>query len=225
MNIDVKNQEEFLKELSNDIREKSRRQYNDLNEKEQKMLEIQLDVLNHYLESVSSENTPSLEELVQEITPLCLVDKESLIEVVNKIMLRLFMHPDAKVKSSFFKQFIVCMDNNNKIRDRVVIPIWKDEASVKSYTTLLINSFCYGGMDALDSTLSLIETFLKIANPQFVRTEAIRFIGATLRVSNYRMTRTQKLHLHEFIHLLYAEKFPMHNFQYQVVFTLIKFLE
>lgn len=114
------------------------------------------------------------------------------------------MHPDAKVKSIFFKQFIVCMDNNNRIKNRKVIPIWKDEASVKSYTTLLINSFCYGGMDAFDSTLSLIETFFKIAAPQFVRAEAIRFIGATLRVSNYRMTKSQRLHLHEFIHLLYT---------------------
>lgn len=80
-------------------------------------------------------------------------------------------------------------------------------------------------MDAFDSSLSLIETFFKIGHPTFVKNEAIRFIGAALRVSNYRMTKTQKLHLHEFIHLLYTEKLPMANFQYQVVFTLIKFLE
>lgn len=135
------------------------------------------------------------------------------------------MHPDARTKSTFFKQFVVCMENNNRIKNRAVIPIWKDEASVKSYTTLLINSFCYGGMEAFDATLELIEVFLKIAAPQFIKAETIRFIGATLRVSNYRMSRTQKLHLHEFIHFLYQEKFPMHNFQYQVVFTLMKFLE
>lgn len=118
---------------------------------------------------MSAEETPSLEELIQEITPLCLVDKESLIEVVNKIIIRLFMHPDARTKSAFFKQFVVCMENNNRIKNRSVIPIWKDEASVKSYTTLLINSFCYGGMEAFDSTLELIEVFLKIAAPQFIK--------------------------------------------------------
>jgi hypothetical protein len=39
------------------------------------------------------------------------------------------------------------------------------------------------------------------------------------------MTKNQRQNLHEFIHYLYINKFPMQNFQYQVVFTLIKFLE
>jgi hypothetical protein len=56
------------------------------------------------------------------------------------------MHPDNRTKAAFFKQFIVCMENSGTIKDGKVIPIWASEESVKSYTTLFINSFCYGGI-------------------------------------------------------------------------------
>lgn len=42
----------------------------------------------------------------------------------------------------------------------------------------------------------MIEAFLKIGSPKLVRAEAIRFVGATLRVSNYRLNKSQKQQLH-----------------------------
>ena len=135
------------------------------------------------------------------------------------------MHPEAKTKSLFFRQFIVSIENSFKGEASDHIPIWADETSVKTYTTLLINSLCFGGVEAFSTTLTMIELFFKMANSQYVKQEAIRFVGATLRVTNYRLGAQQRIQLHTFINYMYRHQFPLQGYQFQASFAFFRFIE